>query len=193
LIQKVIDLAIVLSLAPLFLASIAATSFLRIARRTSEELPLLGDAPHALGVGWWAASVLLPIVVSFIAFFFVYWLVPARRIRPMHIVPGALLAAVLFEAVKIGFNIYIENFRNFDLVFGSLGAVLAFLFWVYISANILMLGATMAAATPNVAAGLYDQRAPSTGPRRTLPQKIARELRKLVAHPGPEPERPRQD
>jgi membrane protein len=193
LIQKVIDLAIVLSLAPLFLASIAATSVLRIARRTSEELPLLGDAPHALGAGWWVASVLLPIIVSFIAFFLLYWLVPARRFRPVHIIPGAIVAAVLFEAVKIGFSIYIENFRNFDLVFGSLGAVLAFLFWVYISANILLLGATIAAETPSVAAGLYDQRAPSTGPRRTLAQKIVRELRKLVSHPSPEPERPRRD
>jgi membrane protein len=186
LIQKLLDLATVLTFAPFFALSIAATSFLRIARRTSEELPLLGNAPHALGAGWWAASILVPMLVSFAAFFLVYWLAPARRLHARYILPGAALAAVLFEAVKIGFNVYLENFSNFDLVFGSLGAVVAFLFWVYLSSSILLLGAEIAAETPMVAAGAYDQRAPSSGPRRTLKQKIVRELRKLVTRLPPD-------
>ncbi|HEY7467388.1 MAG TPA: YihY/virulence factor BrkB family protein [Dehalococcoidia bacterium] len=193
LIQKLYDLSLVLSLAPLFLASIAATSVLRLARRTSEELPLLGNAPHALGAGWWAASILLPILVSCAAFFVVYWVVPARRIRPIYLLPGAVLAAVLFEAVKIGFNIYLENFSNYDIVFGSLGAVVAFLFWVYLSANILLLGAEVAAEMPIVASGVYDQPGPAKGPRRTLRQKIGRELKKLVAQPASDPETPARE
>jgi membrane protein len=192
LISKLVDLAIVLSLTPLFVASIAATSVLRIAKRTSEELPLLGDAPHALGAGWWAASILLPMLFSWIAFFLVYWIVPARRLHPKYLLPGALLAAVLFEGVKIGFSVYIENFSNYDLVFGSLGAVVAFLFWVYLSANIVLLGAEVSSEMPYVAVQTYE-RGPSTGPRRTLVQKIKRELRKLVMHPVPEGETPRRD
>jgi membrane protein len=193
LIQKLYDLSLVLSLAPLFLASIAATSVLRLARRTSEELPLLGNAPHALGAGWWAASILLPILVSCAAFFVVYWVVPARRIRPIYLLPGAVLAAVLFEAVKIGFNIYLENFSNYDIVFGSLGAVVAFLFWVYLSANILLLGAEVAAEMPIVASGVYDQPGPAKGPRRTLRQKVGHELKKLVTQPASDPETPARD
>ncbi len=189
-IQKLFDLVIVLSFAPFFVASIAATSFLRLARHTSEDVPLLGDAPHALGAGWWAASILLPMLVSCAAFFLVYWLVPTRHIQARHLLPGAVLAAVLFEAVKIGFNVYLENFSNYDIVFGSLGAVVAFLFWVYLSASILLLGAEVAAETPHVAAGAYDQRDPSAGPRRTLRQKIVRELRKLIMQPKPEAEPP---
>jgi membrane protein len=193
LIQKLFDLAIVLSFAPFFVASIAATSVLRVARHTSEELPILGNAPHALGAGWWAASVLLPMLVSCAAFFLVYWVVPARRVQPRYLMPGAVLAAVLFEAVKIGFNVYLENFSNYDLVFGSLGAVVAFLFWVYLSANILLLGAEVAAETPLVASGVYDQPGPAKGPRRTLWQKIGHELRKLVVHPATEAETPARD
>jgi len=193
LIQKLFDLAIVLSFAPFFVASIAATSVLRVARHTSEELPILGNAPHALGAGWWAASVLLPMLVSCAAFFLVYWVVPARRVQPRYLMPGAVLAAVLFEAVKIGFNVYLENFSNYDLVFGSLGAVVAFLFWVYLSANILLLGAEVAAETPLVASGVYDQPGPAKGPRRTLWQKIGHELRKLVVHPATEAETQARD
>jgi membrane protein len=195
LISKLFDLIVVLSFAPFFVASIAGTSLLRFAQRTSEDLPILGNAPHALGAGWWAASLVLPILVSCAAFFLVYWLVPARRIRARYLLPGAVLAAVLFEAVKIGFNVYLENFSNYDLVFGSLGAVVAFLFWVYLSANILLLGGEVAALTPAVAAGIYDEPGPSTGPRRTLGEKVIRELRKLVMQPKPDAElqQPRED
>jgi membrane protein len=189
-IQRLVDLGIALSFAPLFVASIAATSVLRVARHTSEGLPLVGDLQHALGAGWWAASLFLPTLVSCAAFFLVYWLVPARRLQWRHLVPGAVLASVLFEAVKISFSVYLENFGNYDLVFGSLGAVVAFLFWVYLSANILLLGAEVAAETPYVVAGAYDKRGPSTGPSRTLPQKIGHELRKLILQPKPEVEPP---
>jgi membrane protein len=192
-IQRLLDLGIALSFAPLFVASVAATSVLRLARHTSEEVPLLGDLPHALGAGWWAASLLLPILVSCVAFFLVYWLVPARQLHWRHLLPGAVLAAVLFEAVKVSFSVYLENFGNYDLVFGSLGAVVAFLFWVYLSANILLLGAEVAAEMPYAAAGAYDQRGPSTGPSRTLLQKVGHELRKLVLQPKPEAEPPTRE
>ncbi|HWC28728.1 MAG TPA: YihY/virulence factor BrkB family protein [Dehalococcoidia bacterium] len=186
-IQKLVDIGIVLSLTPFFIASIAATSALRLARRTSEDSPIIGDIPHALGAGWWVASVLLPILVSCVAFLLVYWIVPARRSRLIHLLPGAALAAVLFEVVKVGFNVYLENFGNYDLVFGSLGAVAAFLFWVYLSANILLIGAEVAAEVPAVAAGVYDTPGPARGPRRSLKQKVVRELRKLVMRPEPDP------
>jgi len=190
-VQKLVDLGIVVSLAPFFILSIAATSVLRIAQRTSEELPLLGQAPHALGIGWWAASIILPGLVSCVAFFLVYWLVPTRRLQPRHILPGAVLAALLFEAVKIGFSVYLENFSNYDVVFGSLGAVVAFLFWIYLSANILMLGAELSAELTAVSAGAYD--APSLGPRRTLRDKVGRQLRNLVLQPKEDGEPPTGD
>ena len=139
--QKLLDLAWVLAFAPFWIASVFATSVLRLARTKSEDLAFFGDFAESLGGGWWIASTLLPMVLSFVAFFFAYWLIPARRIQPKYIVPGAIFAAILFEAVKIGFNVYIENFTEYNLIFGSLGAVIAFLFWVYLSANILLLGA----------------------------------------------------
>ena len=129
------------------------------------------------------ATALLPLVLSFVAFFLAYWLIPARRIQPRYIVPGALLAAVLFEAVKIGFNVYIEHFTEFNLIFGSLGAVIAFLFWVYLSANILLLGGEVVSELPDVMAGHFDATQPSNAPRRSFGQKAVRFLRGLIIRP----------
>jgi membrane protein len=178
--QKLLDLAWVLAFAPFFLASVFATGALRVVRSKSEDLAIVGDIADSLGAGWWVASTLLPIILSFVAFFLAYWLIPARRIRPKYIVPGALFAAVLFEAVKIGFNVYIEHFTEYNLIFGSLGAVIAFLFWVYLSANILLLGAEVVSEMPDVMAGHFDAPQPSNKPRRSFGQKVLRLLRSLV-------------
>jgi len=184
--QKLLDLATVLAFAPFFIGSVVATSALRWARTASEDLHFLGDVPENLGLAWWVASTALPITMSFIAFFFTYWLIPARRTHAKYVVGGALLAAVLFEVVKLGFTIYLENFASYDVVFGSLGAVVAFLFWVYLSANILLLGAEFVSELPDVMAGRFDERQPSRGPQRTLRQKVLRLLRGLILHPKDE-------
>jgi membrane protein len=193
LIQKLFDLGVVLSFTPFFILSIAATSTLRIARNASADVPIFGPAAQSLGLGWEVAAFLLPVLISFVAFFLVYWLVPAQRIRPRYIVPGALFAALLFEVVKVGFNLYLENFGNYDVVFGSLGAVVAFLFWVYLSANIMLLGGELASELPGVAGGLYDRGTSPPGPSRSFGQKVLRLALSLVMHPRPETKTPPDD
>jgi uncharacterized BrkB/YihY/UPF0761 family membrane protein len=63
-----------------------------------------------------------------------------------------VLAAVLFQAGNIGFSIYLENFGSYNVVFGALGAVAVFLFWVYLNASIMIFGAEVAAEYPRARA-----------------------------------------
>ncbi len=155
--QRLIDLGLVLALAAFFLASIALMAFLRIVRHHTSDIPGPGDIAETLGLLWDAGSYLLPLVFSFAAFLVLYTVVPGRMRPPRDVWPGALVAAVLFEAAKAGFSFYLENFSNYDLVFGSLGAVAAFLFWLYLSANIMLFGAEVASEYPIVRAGEYEQ------------------------------------
>ena len=55
--------------------------------------------------------------------------------------PGALLSAVLFEAAKTVFVIYLNHFSSFDRIYGSIASVIVLLVWVYYSAYIFLLGA----------------------------------------------------
>jgi membrane protein len=181
--QKLVDLAMVLAFAPFFLVSIAASAALRLAQAASEEVPVLGDAAQNLGFGWTIGLVLVPLGLSFLAFLFLYWVVPAADLRPRNVWVGALVGALLFEVSKVGFGIYLANFSNFDLVFGSLGAVAAFLFWVYIAANVLLFGAEVAAEQPRVMRGDYDaptDAGAAAGPGLPLGRRLLAFLRGLV-------------
>ncbi len=178
--QKLLDLAMVAGMGAFFLVSIAATGFLRVVRQRSEDIPHLGDAAEQAGFAWDAASFLIPLALSFVVFTVMYWIIPATKVRARDVWLGALLAAFLFEVAKIGFSIYLENFSNYDLVYGSLGAVAAFLFWVYLSANILLLGAEVASEYPRVLRGDYAQAAAK--PARPLRETIRAKLRGLFVN-----------
>lgn len=139
--QKLVELGMVTGVGLLFLVSMGATAFFRVALQFLPlQLQSLEDGP------WWEIAVtLFPLVFSFIIFALVYRFVPNAKVTWGDVWPGALLAAVLFEAGKNIFAWYLANFANYSLVYGSLGAVIAFLFWSYLSALILLLGAELAA------------------------------------------------
>jgi len=54
---------------------------------------------------------------------------------------GALVASIAFDGAKWGFLYYIRTFPVYNVVYGSVGAVMALLTWVYVSAIILLFGA----------------------------------------------------
>jgi uncharacterized BrkB/YihY/UPF0761 family membrane protein len=115
--------------------------------------------------------------------------VPAAKVRLRDVWLGALVAAFLFEVTKVGFSIYLENFSNYDLVYGSLGAVAAFLFWVYLAANILLFGAEVASEYPRVLRGDYAEVRPA--PARPLRETVRARLRGLFVHERKDDEEPR--
>lgn len=67
--------------------------------------------------------------------------------QPMKsILPGIIAALVAWMVVSIGFSFYVENFANYSLIYGTLGAVIVLLMWLYMTAVILILGAELNAA-----------------------------------------------
>jgi membrane protein len=125
---------------------------------------------------WAAVSFVPPAVLSFLAFVGVYRLVPDAPVRVRDVWPGALLATVLFETLKNVFAFYIQHFNNYDVVYGSLGAIMIFLLWTYLAANILLLGAAVAVEYPRVQRGEYG----AVGPGEPFRRRALRLLRGLV-------------
>jgi len=185
--QKLIDLAMVLGLGLLLLASIAGTGALRAVRSLSNEN--LGPLSEGTGFFWSVAPFILPAVITFVVFLLVYRYVPNTRATLHDVWPGAALATALFELLKNLFAIYIANFNNYDVAYGALGGILLFMLWTYLTATILLLGAEMAAEHPRVMRGDYAQ----TGPGTPLRETVLRTVRGLfVRHPEPSDEPPRK-
>lgn len=57
--------------------------------------------------------------------------------------PGSLFASVSWMIMTFGFGLYVANFGNYDATYGSLGAAMVLLTWLYLSAYVLLLGAEL--------------------------------------------------
>ncbi|WP_309089569.1 YihY/virulence factor BrkB family protein [Phenylobacterium sp.] len=69
---------------------------------------------------------------------------PSRdRVRWRWITPGSIAAILLWVAASAAFSIYVANFANYEKTYGSLGAVIGFMMWLYFSAQVVLLGAEL--------------------------------------------------
>ena len=59
------------------------------------------------------------------------------------ITPGGVLAAVGWMAMSIAFSFYVANFGHYDRTYGSLGAIVGFLTWIWLSLMVVLFGAEL--------------------------------------------------
>jgi membrane protein len=101
-------------------------------------------------LGWIQDSVfyygilILKYLVVFFVFFLVvsliYYVAPAIKKRWRFFSMGSLVASVLIIIVTNGFSYYLDHFASYNKLYGSIGTVIALMFWIYLLAFILMLG-----------------------------------------------------
>ncbi len=101
-----------------------------------------------LGADTWAGELLRMVrwpILSVLVWFglaALYRYAPCRHpARWRWVAVGAVLATLLWLGVSILFSIYVDNFANYDRTYGSLGAVIVLLFWLYLTFFIILLGA----------------------------------------------------
>ncbi len=152
--QKLLDLGMVAGVGVFFLLSIGTTALLRTTQEASSDI--LGPLSSNTAVFWRTIPYLMPAIFSFGAFIVLYRFVPNTPTKIRDVWPGALIAAISFEIIKNGFSFYLANFGRYDVIYGSLGAVVALLFWMYLSAVVLLFGAEVASEYPRVRSGKYD-------------------------------------
>jgi membrane protein len=60
---------------------------------------------------------------------------------------GSAVAAISWLAVSILFSWYAENFGSYNKTYGSLGAIIAFMFWIWLSIIVVLIGGELNAET----------------------------------------------
>ena len=64
------------------------------------------------------------------------------RTQPWHsVMPGSILATILWFSVTVGFRGYLQHFGNFATMYGSLGVAMALLVWMYMISLVVLVGA----------------------------------------------------
>ena len=165
-IAKLRHIAMSMAVGLLFLLSLGATGSLQVLSNLESG-----------GVGMFEHDYIklvtrvLPFVFTLAIFLVIYKYVPNTKTHWRYIWPGALLAAIIFEVCKNLFVFYLDNFANYAKVYGSLGAVIAFLGWTYISSFILILGAEFSSEYERMREGVGQGRLVAGQSRRRTRQR----------------------
>lgn len=82
-----------------------------------------------------------------------YYFGPDRKQNWEHVFPGAMVATALWLVSTIGFAWYVRNIANYNVMYGSIGAVIALLVWMYVLAVIALVGCEFNAERERYLAG----------------------------------------
>ncbi|CAG2155445.1 hypothetical protein LMG31506_05394 [Cupriavidus yeoncheonensis] len=148
--QRVLVFWAVLTFGPVLIgASLSISSYL-----ISVSAGYVGNMPIGLGLLVSAT----PVVLSALAFAFLYTAVPNAYVEWRDAIAAGLVAAIAFEFAKRGFGYFIMHIPTYTAVYGTFAALPIFLLWIYLSWLVTLLGATIAANLPVVRHGHWRRR-----------------------------------
>jgi len=137
--MRLVSLAIIGSLAVLLILSSFSITFFNLFSNLGIDL-------EALGLSKLLSSALftsvLPNVVRVLMFYGLYYLVPQIRVQKLAALIGAAVTASLWQGITIAFGAYMgSGLANYEIVYGSLGKIIALLAWIYLNGTIILFGA----------------------------------------------------
>ena len=132
--QKLVSISLLFILTMLLVISIAA---LIIAEYTVSFVLEDGSfASFALSIGKW-------VIMGALCFFgisFIYYLGGNRKTKWRFFSAGSTLATFLVLLVSIGFGFYVDNFANYNKIYGSIGTIIVIMLWIYFNSFVLLIG-----------------------------------------------------
>ena len=138
--QKIFGFIIMtLILIIVIISFLLSTSFFYLANIIVDRLELHESISSPL---FKTISIMLGLTFNFAIFSLIYFFGTNKKTHfKYHIYKGALFAAIAWEISKHIFILYINKFVNFELTYGSVGSIISFLIWIYVSSIILVMGA----------------------------------------------------
>jgi membrane protein len=95
------------------------------------------------------------------------------RTQPWHrVIPGAVLATVMWFGSTVLFGWYIRNFAHYDVIYGSVGTAIALLIWLYLISMVVLIGAEFNALRyPRFLFGAHSELKAAEAPKETAKRK----------------------
>ena len=98
---------------------------------------------------WSVINYTLLLLFIFFVFVFLYTMGPNLKLKAISILPGALFSTLSWTIVSRLFGYYIDHFSSYIKTYGTIGAFMAFILWLYITGYILIIGAEINAIFHN--------------------------------------------
>ena len=114
-----------------------------IAARLASRIPGGGKSGELLVD---LVGLLLPILLVLVALLVIYRVVPNRVVTFRQVLPGALVAAILFTALRSGFTWYATDVARYESFFGPISTVISLLVFLHLASMVVLLGAEIARA-----------------------------------------------
>ena len=153
-VAKPLHILMALAVGALFLISTSATSVIEVITDPERDFGIPAQEFFLqLGLGHLALR-MVPWGINIFIFLMIYRFAPNCKTYWRYIWPGAVVAAVLLEVSKGLFLWYLDNVAIYNQVYGSVTSVIVLLFWIYVSALILILGAEIGAEHSRMRLGI---------------------------------------
>ena len=142
--HRLVSFLMLLSAGGVLLAGLTLASFVRLA-----ESSRFGNVlSNTLWLRWtsgvtahYAATILLILCVALVFYF-----IPNTKVRFRDVWPGAIMVGILWRIAFSLFAWYASDLARWNVVHGSIAAVVVFLVWIYVSVVILLYGVEMTAS-----------------------------------------------
>jgi membrane protein len=83
---------------------------------------------------------ILIILLLFLAISCLYYFAPVRKTGFKFFSPGSTLATFLFILTSLGFSAYVNNFGQYNKLYGSIGTLMVILMWLYLNSIAILIG-----------------------------------------------------
>ena len=179
---KTVPLRVSLTLAGVVLLALCAVGVVATGVVADRAGQMLGIGSNGVLVWDIAKWPVLAVLVS-LAFALLYWASPNVKHPGFRwLTPGGVLAVVVWTLASAGFAFYVANFGSYNKIYGSLGGVIGFLVWLWISNIAILLGAELDA---ELARGQRIEAGQPAGQEPFLPPRDTRAMKERNGSSAP--------
>jgi membrane protein len=144
--QYLVAVGVALILAILVLISVIITIFFAVIIENLKDLGVVGDSLFWVKLGRYSVLVL----VLFLAISILYFFGTKEAKKSKFFSVGSFFTTFLILVTTYLFSIYVNNFSNYNQLYGSIGALLILMIYIWLNSNIFLLGFELNASIYNL-------------------------------------------
>jgi membrane protein len=139
---RVKSILVVILFGVLLILSIASSSLVGVIK--NQDAVGLGFISSGLSKLLGSTAVIAGLIFAVAMFFVVYKILPNTNVHWKPALYGAIFTGIVWVIVKELYRLYLENFADYNKLYGSLGSVIILVIWIYYSSMIMVFGAELA-------------------------------------------------